>query len=70
MDGKLWGGRLGVQGSGCGSTGEDGEATVGLGDVVDQLHDDNGLADTRTAEEADLATLGVRLNQINDLSRG
>ena len=30
--------------------------TVRLGDVVDQLHDEHSLADTRTAKQADLAT--------------
>jgi len=50
--------------------GEDGEASVRLGDVVNQLHNHDRLADTGTAEEADLATLGVRLNQINHFDTG
>ncbi len=36
-------------------------------DVVDQLLDDDGLADARAAEQADLAALQVRLDQVNDL---
>ena len=48
-------------------TGEHGEATVGLGDVVDEFHDEHGLADTGTAEQANLATLGVRGEHVNDL---
>jgi len=46
---------------------EDGEATVRLGDVVDELHDDDGLADARAAEETNLAALGVGLDQVNHL---
>jgi len=46
---------------------EDGEAAVRLGDVVDQLHNHNSLADARTAEEANLAALRVRLDQVNHL---
>ena len=41
--------------------------TVVLGDVVNQLHDDDGLADTSTTEETNLATLGVGGQQVNDL---
>ena len=33
-------------------------AAVLLGDVVDQLHDDDGLADTGTTEQANFTTLG------------
>ena len=50
--------------------GEHGEATVRLGNVVDQLHDDDGLADAGTTEEANLATLGIRLNEVNHLNAG
>ena len=39
-------------------------------DVVDQLHDDDGLADAGAAEQADLAALQVRLEQIDDLDAG
>mmetsp|Transcript_10743 Transcript_10743/g.25675 ORF Transcript_10743/g.25675 Transcript_10743/m.25675 type:complete len:533 (+) Transcript_10743:41-1639(+) len=41
--------------------------SVRLGDVVDELHDENSLADTGTAEEANLASLGVGRKQINNL---
>ena len=37
------------------------------GDVVDELHDDDGLADAGAAEEPDLAALQVRLEQVDDL---
>ena len=37
------------------------------GDVVDQLHDDDGLADTGAAEQTDLSALQVRLEQVDDL---
>ena len=35
--------------------------------VVDELHDQNRLADARAAEEADLSAAGVRCDQVNDL---
>ena len=38
-----------------------------FGDVVDQLLDQDGFTDTRTGEEAGLATLGEWGNQVNDL---
>ena len=41
-----------------------------LCDVVDQLHDDNGLADACAAEQTDLAALGERRDQVNDLDAG
>ena len=41
-----------------------------LGDVVDELHDQHGLADAGAAEEADLAALGVGREQIDDLDAG
>jgi len=40
-----------------------------LCDVVDELHDDDRLADAGAAEEADLATLGVGLDQVNHLQK-
>ncbi len=49
-------------------TGEHRVAAVHLGDVVDQLHDENRLADAGAAEEADLAALGVRREQIHHLN--
>jgi peptide chain release factor 1 len=46
------------------------DAAVLLGDVVDELLDQHGLADAGAAEEARLAALGVRLEQIDDLDAG
>ena len=40
------------------------------GNILDQLHDDDGLADTGAAKQSDLAALLVRLEQINDLDAG
>ena len=48
-------------------TGENGVAAVLVSDIADKLLDKNGLADTCAAEKADLATLGVRRKQIDDL---
>jgi hypothetical protein len=45
-------------------------AAVGLGDVVDQLLHGDGLADAGAAEQADLATLGVGAQQVDDLDAG
>jgi hypothetical protein len=45
-------------------------AAVRLGDVVDQLHDQHGLADAGAAEQADLAALGVGREQVDDLDAG
>ena len=50
--------------------GEDRVAGVHLGDVVDQLLDQHGLADAGAAEEADLAALGVGGEQVDDLDAG
>jgi hypothetical protein len=47
--------------------GEDREARVLHGDVVDQLHDEHGLADARAAEETDLAAAQEGLYQVDDL---
>ena len=43
---------------------------MALGDVVDQLLDQHGLADAGAAEQADLAALGVRREQVDDLDAG
>merc|ERR1712061_201533 len=48
-------------------TGEHGEATVSLGNVVNQLHDKHSLADTSAAEKTNLASLTVRGKQVDDL---
>src|SRR5262249_54249179 len=50
--------------------GEHGIPAVRLGDVVDELLNEHGLADTGAAEEADLAALGVRREEIDDLDAG
>ena len=41
-----------------------------LGDVVDELEHGHGLADARAAEQSDLAALGERDQQIDDLHPG
>lgn len=51
-------------------TTEDGVTTVSLGDVVDELLNEHSLADTGTAEEADLTTTGVRGEEVDDLDTG
>ena len=51
-------------------TGEDRVTTVGLGDVVDQLLDEDGLADTGTTEQTDLTTTSVGSEEIDDLDTG
>ena len=48
-------------------TGEDRVATMRFRDVVDEFHDQNGLADTGATEQADLAALCVRREKIDDL---
>jgi hypothetical protein len=50
--------------------GEDRVAAVLQRDVVDQLHDEHGLADARPAEEARLAPFHVRLEKVDDLDAG
>ena len=50
--------------------GEDGETTVRLGDVVDELHDDDGLADAGTPEHAALAALEQRADEVDHLDAG
>ena len=49
---------------------EGGEAAVLLGEVVDELLDDDRLADAGAAEQADLAALGVGREQVDDLDAG
>ena len=43
------------------------DAAVLLGNVVDQLHDQDGFTNARTAEQTDLAALGIRSDQVDDL---
>ena len=50
--------------------GEHRVAAVRPGDVVDQFLNQHGLADAGAAEQADLAALGVRREQIDDLDAG
>ena len=47
--------------------GEHGVAAVIGRNVVNQLHDNDRLADTSTAEETDLAAASVRREQVDDL---
>jgi peptide chain release factor 1 len=50
--------------------GEHGHTAVVLGDALDHLLDQHRLADARTAEQADLAALDVRGEQVDDLDAG
>ena len=50
--------------------GEHRVAAVLLGDVVDELEDDDGLADAGAAEQADLAAAAVGGQQVDDLDAG
>jgi len=45
-------------------------AAVRLGHVVDELHDDDGLADASPAEQSDLAALGIGCEQVDNLDAG
>ncbi len=49
---------------------EDGDAGVLRGDVVDQLLDEHGLAETRAAVEADLPTADERRSEVDHLHAG
>ena len=51
-------------------TGEHRHTTVVLGDAGDHLLDEHGLADAGTTEQADLAALDVRREQVDDLDAG
>ena len=50
--------------------GEYGESSVRLSDVVDELHDDNGLSYSRTAEETDLSTFKEWSDEVYYLDSG
>jgi hypothetical protein len=39
-----------------------------FGDVVDQFHDQNRLANTCTSKQSNLSSFGIGLNQVNDLN--
>ena len=51
-------------------SGEHRNAAVLLRQVADQLLNDDGLADARAAEQADLAAAQIRLEKIDDLDAG
>ena len=51
-------------------TGEYRVTAMRLRDVVDEFHDQNGLADAGTTEQADLAALCVWRQQVDDLDAG
>jgi hypothetical protein len=48
-------------------TSEDGVTTVSLGNVVDQLLNEDSLSDTGSSEETNLSTTGVWGEQVDDL---
>ena len=50
--------------------GKNGIAAVFHGDIVDQLLNEDGFTHAGTAKQADLTTLGVWLQQIDDLDAG
>ena len=50
--------------------GEDGVTAVAFGDVVNEFHDDDRLADARTPEGSDFTTLGEGADQVDDLDAG
>ena len=52
------------------NAGEHRIAAVRLRDVVDQLHDQHGLADAGAAEQPDLAALRIGSKEIHDLDAG
>ena len=52
------------------NTGKHGIAAVLHGHIMDQLLDQHGLAHARTAEQTDLAALGIGLQQVDDLDAG
>lgn len=54
----------------CEHTTEDGETTMGLGDVVDELLNQDGLSDTGTSEETNLSTTGVGSKKVDNLDTG
>ena len=51
-------------------TAEDGETTVRLGDVVDELLNQDSLSDTSTTEETNLSTTSVGSKEIDNLDTG
>ena len=51
-------------------SGEDRDAAVLLGNIVDELLDEHGLADARAPEEARLAASGIGLEKVHDFDAG
>lgn len=49
------------------NTSEDGETTVGLGDVVNQLLNEHSLADTSTSEKTNLSSTSVGGEKVDNL---
>src|SRR5439155_14142334 len=49
---------------------EDRNATMFLGDVIDQFHDDDRLADAGAAEQARFPALQIRLDQVDHFETG
>jgi len=49
---------------------EHGHAAVLHGNVVNELHDENGLTYARAAEKSDLAALEIRLDEVHDFNSG
>ena len=60
------GGKIGL----FGDAGEHRITTVRFRNVVDQLHDDHGLADAGAAEQADLAAARIGCQQVDHLDAG
>ena len=50
--------------------GETAHAAVGFGDIVNELLNEYGLADARTAKEPDFAPLAIRGKEVDDLDAG
>jgi peptide chain release factor 1 len=51
-------------------TSKDRETTVGLGDVVNQLLNEDSLSNTSTSKETNLSTTSVRSQQVDNLDTG
>ena len=51
-------------------TGKDGKSVVFFRDVVDQLHDKDRLPYAGSSEQTDLASFGIRFEQVDHLDAG
>ena len=51
-------------------TGKDRVSSVVHGDVVDELHDNDGLSNSGSSEESDLSSLGIGGKKVDDLDAG